>query len=165
MTSTDGQSGSHSAAAGWSFTLSPWGYYEHLTKGVISCFFLWLLQLWFVNWLYQLMWIYNSPQKEKDSKKNPYSFINVHFPPTYNRHCFNSPFFSCYRSKTTHLFHILLLAWKVKYWHKRKKWFQPLYKTANIHEGVSNYTVPPSVSTKISMCSPSKMVRLEKANK
>lgn len=65
-------------------------------------------------------------------------------------------FFSCYRSKTTHLFHILLLVQKVKYWHKRKKWFQPLYKTANIHEGISNYTVPPSVSTKISMRSPPK---------
>lgn len=65
-------------------------------------------------------------------------------------------FSSCYRSKTTHRFHILLLVQKVKYWQKRKKWFQPLYKTANIHEGVSNYTVPPSVSTKISMRSPSK---------
>lgn len=106
------------------------------------------------------MWIYTPPKKEKNSKKKKRKEIR-----TLSSMCISLQlttgtvlihFFSCYRSKTTHLFYILLLVQKVKYWQKRKKWFQPLYKTANIHAGVSNYTVPPSVSTKISMRSPSK---------
>lgn len=43
---------SEETADEWSFPLPPWEYYEHLTKGAISCFLLWLLQLWFVYWLY-----------------------------------------------------------------------------------------------------------------